>query len=94
MYLDLPYTRPTAPLGPLTPVSHVEFKKWSCRMSLNYLFKSHVASKMLSCRMSNLICRVTIPLAVSIGLMSHVDLKKWPCRRVKFRGQGPYLYIR
>ena len=55
---------------------------------------SHVAPKMLSCRMSNFRnapCHVTIFIAMSLSPMSHVDFKKWPCRRVEFRGQGPFI---
>ena len=57
---------------------------------------SHVASKMLSCRMSNLrnaLCRVTIfPGHVDKPYMTHVDFKKWLCRHVEFRGQGQYNF--
>ena len=77
-------------------MSHVKFKKWSCGMSLSY-----------SCRMSPLrFCHVAyrileMPyvvslffLAMSISPMSHDDFKNWLCCHVKFRGQGPYTYLK
>ena len=58
------------------PMSHVDFKKCQCRMSLSPM--PHVTVIFSSCRMS-------------LSPMSHVELKKWPCRPVDFRGQGHKL---
>ena len=71
-----------------SPMSRVDFKKWSCHMSLLFMF--YVASKMIACPISNLrnaLCRVTIGLAITISPMSHADFRKRPCCRVEFRGQ-------
>ena len=51
---------------------------------------SHVASKMLSCYMSNVVSLIF--LLMSLSSMSHVDCKKKPCRRIEFKGQGPLSY--
>ena len=71
-------------------MSHVEFKKWSCRMSFVTYFPpvSHVESKKRQCHMST---RIFSPCCMSLSPMSHVEYKKWPCRPVDFRGQGPYF---
>ena len=97
--LTPPLTTPTPSLLVLqtgvldggSPMSRVEFKKWSCRMSLSYscpmspLRCCHVA-----CRIQEISSVVSLFfLAMSISPMSHVGFKKRLCRRVEFRGQGP-----
>ena len=81
----------------------VEGRGSPCRMSnlrninvpcelVTYMAMSHVASKMLSCRQSNLRntpCRVP-------HIFSHVtrlDFKECQCRHVEFRGRGPLNYV-
>ena len=72
-----------------SPMSHVNFKKWQCRMSL-LLFSpmSHVEFKKGLCHMSLYFvppCRMSL----SPG-MSRDELKNCPCRPVDLRGRGPY----
>ena len=73
-------------------MSHVDFKKWQCPLSLYLYF--HVDFEIGKCRLLNLRkgpCRVSNFFHMSIGFMSHVDFKKWLCRPVGFKGQGsPY----
>ena len=69
------------------PMSHVDFKKWQCHMSLSLLFL-YVICRIYETRMSynyvsifwTNLSHVTNP---------NVRFKKWPCRPVKFRGRGP-----
>ena len=69
-------------------MSHVDFKKWQCRMS-GCLF-----SPMSNLRIDSVICyyncyplsHVTKPL-----ILCHMsNLGKRPCRHVDFRGKQPY----
>ena len=73
-----------------SPISRVEFKEWSCRMSLSY---SCPMSPLRCCHVACLIYRpyavALFFLVMSISPIWHVGFKKWPCRRVAFRGQGP-----
>ena len=57
-----------------SPMSHVEFKKWLCQLSL--FFNFNVDLKMVPCRMSNLrngLCHVD-------NIFSHVDKLHVACR--------------
>ena len=65
-------------------MSHVNFKKWQCHVSLSLIVPSvpYVECKKMSlyfdpsCRMS-------------LSPMLHVEFKKSSCRPVDFRGQRP-----
>ena len=70
-----------------SPMSHVDFKKWQCCMSLSLIFSN------VTCQnQEKALSHVTIifsPCRMSLSPMSHVKFKKCPCRPVDFRGQGP-----
>ena len=76
-----PTSRGGSRLG--VPMSHVKYKKQQCPLSLNCMVVSHVASKILSCRMLNLRnapCRVLyFASQVKLSSMPHVDFKKCRC---------------
>ena len=70
-------------------MSHLDFKKWQCRMSLSLIFAK------ITCRIKErAMSHVTIFFTachMSVSLMLHVQFQKCPCRPVDFRGQEPYL---
>ena len=79
-------------LGPLIgppppPMSHVDFKKWQCHMSLSLIFPN-VTCRIYEKAMSH-VTVISSPCRMSLSPMSHVEFKKVPCRAVDFRGQGP-----
>ena len=77
-----------------SPMSHVEFKKWLCQLSL--IFNFHVDLEMVSCRMWNLrngLCHVDNLFLMLISSMSHVNSKKWPLRPVEFKERCWWLSI-
>ena len=68
-------------------MSHVDFKKWQCRMSLSHIFPN------VTCQIQEkAVSHVAIMFSLgrmSLSQMSNVEFKKWPCRPVEFRGQRP-----
>ena len=67
-------------------MSHVNFKKWQCPLSLflQYL-KWFVA-----CRIYGKVPVMSVIFfLLLVSSMSHVDFKKWPCHHVDYKGQGP-----
>ena len=70
-------------------MSHVDFKKLQCRISLSLIFPN-VTCQIYEKATSHVIIIVS-PCRMSIIPMLHVEFKKWPCRPVNFRGQVPFL---
>ena len=72
--------RPSGTLGGGSPVSHVDFKKWQCPLSLflqcqcQFLINTNVA------------CRTVHVMLVSP--ISHVGCQNCPCCPAEFKGQG------
>ena len=76
------YLRDLGALDRGSLMSHVEFKKLPCHMSLSMAL---VASKNADVTGQIIVslCHVTI-FSMSIRLMSHVGFEKWACRPVEF----------
>ena len=68
-------------------MSHVDFKKCQCRMSLSRIFRN-VPFQIYEIAMSH-VTTFLVPCPMLISPMLHVKFMKWPCRPVDFRGQGP-----
>ena len=67
-------------------MSHVDFKKRQCRMSLSLIFPD-VPYRIYEIRMSLVV--IFFACRMSVGFMTRVNFKKWPCHRVDFRGLDP-----
>ena len=78
-----------------SPMSHVDFKKSQCPVSLRLPCPvSPLRYPNVACRFLEMAHVVSfILISVSLGSMSHVDFEKRPCRPVDFRGQGPYPHL-
>ena len=77
-----------------SPMSRVESKKWSCRMS-----KKHPCPMVplenadVSCQFKEISKFMSLVFLMSISLMSHDNFKKQPCRHVGFQVQGPRISL-
>ena len=67
-------------------MSHGDFKKWQCHMSLSRIYLTFMLNEKAMSHVNILFS----PCHMSLSPMSHVECKKCPCRPVNFRGQGPY----
>ena len=73
-----------------SPMSHVEFKKWLCPLSLFLRCPCRFQNGLMShVEFKEGLCHVDSIFLMSIGPMSHVEFKKQSCRPVEFKGQGP-----
>ena len=72
-------------------MSHVDFKKWQCRMYLLLIFQNVICS-ILEKALSHVII-IFRPCRMSLSPMSHVESKKYPFRHVDFRGIGPLSWV-
>ena len=64
-----------------SPMSHVDFKKLQCHMSLSPIFYS-VTCPMLLYVYHHVTCHYAL-------YVTYVEFKKWPCHPVDFRDQEP-----
>ena len=83
-----PVTVAVRPLMRGSPVSHVEFDKWLCQLSLFFLFPCQFLNGAVPHVEWNGLCYVHNIVLMSMGLRSHVDFRNGHVALSNFRVNG------